>query len=79
MSHAFLGGTIERVRERCAGDFCMVRQTKALMKLPGIDRQYINREMKHLTEAERAMAMKFGMSGRTWFLEGSIQHASLVD
>ena len=29
MSVAFLGGTIERVRERCAGDCHMVRQTKA--------------------------------------------------
>eukprot|EP00959_Pyramimonas_sp_CCMP1952_P021081 444443-Pyramimonas_sp.AAC.1 len=29
-SHAFLGGAIERVRERCAGDFSVVHQTKAV-------------------------------------------------
>ena len=31
---AFLGGTIERVRERCAGDFDAVKQLKLLHRLP---------------------------------------------
>jgi hypothetical protein len=71
-SLAFLGGTIERVRERCAGDFCIVKQTKGLQKLPCLDPGYVQREMKDLNEAEKAIAFQFGMRGRPWFGNGLV-------
>ena len=36
VSVAFLGGTIERVRERCSGDCAVVSQTKVVRKLPAL-------------------------------------------
>jgi hypothetical protein len=69
-SVAFLGGTIERVRERCAGDCPAVRQTKIAMSLPGLGKQVMDRDFKSLNLPERAMAVKPGMSGRVWFGQG---------
>lgn len=67
VSIAFLGGTIERVRERCAGDFSMVRQTRASMRLPGLREEVAKHDMPNLTAPEVDMAMKPGMQGRCWF------------
>ena len=71
-SVAFLGGTIERIRERCAGDCHIVRQTKATQKLPGLFDDIVTKELKHLNPAERGMAVKPGMQGRIWFGQGLI-------
>eukprot|EP00972_Heterocapsa_arctica_P038791 5716536-Heterocapsa_arctica.AAC.1 len=66
-SIAFLGGTIERVKERCAGDCPTVRQTKTVQRLPGLTAEQIARDCPGLNAAEKAIALKPGMSGRGWF------------
>ena len=66
-SLAFLGGTIERVRERCAGDYSLVRQTKIVQKLPALSPEWVRRELSDLDEAEKALATSAGMQGRIWF------------
>jgi hypothetical protein len=72
VSVAFLGGTIERVRERCAGDCNMVRQTKVVQKLPALNPATIQNELMHLNEVERVMAAKPGMQGRIWYGSGLV-------
>ena len=69
-SVAFLGGTIERVRERCAGDCPSVRQTKVVQKLPSLRADNINQDCPGLNAAEKEMAIKPGMQGRVWFGQG---------
>ena len=69
-SVAFLGGTIERVRERCAGDCPSVRQTKVVQKLPSLRVDNINQDCPGLNAAEKEMAIKPGMQGRVWFGQG---------
>jgi hypothetical protein len=71
-SLAFLGGTIERARERCAGDFCKLRQSKHVQKLPTISHDWVARGLKNLNAAERAMATDSGMKGRVWFGQGLV-------
>ena len=72
VSVAFLGGTIERVRERCAGDCHAVRQTKAVQRLPGLSEDTIRKDLNHLNTAEQALAAKPGMQGRIWYGQGLI-------
>ena len=72
-SHAFLGGTIERVRERCAGDYSIVRQTKGVMKLPAMGADWLaGSPLADLDPAEKAMATQSGMRGRIWFEQGLV-------
>ena len=63
----FLGGTIERVRERCAGDFDVVKQVKTVQRLPGLNSHTIGDELPDLNVAERAIASQPGLIGRQWF------------
>lgn len=67
LSSAFLGGTIERVRERCAGDCAAVRQTKAALRLPGVAPDFVARDLPDLVAPEKAMALAPGMQGRAWY------------
>ena len=39
-SVGFCGGTIERIKERCAGDFNVVNQTKHVLKVSGLSGNY---------------------------------------
>lgn len=71
-SVAFLGGTIERVRERCAGDCPTVRQTKTVMKMPGLTSSALANDCPGLNTAEKAMAVSAGMEGRVWFGQGLV-------
>jgi hypothetical protein len=71
-SVAFLGGTIERVRERCAGDCPVVKQSRLVQRLPGLYSDAIDRECPGLNTAERAMAASAGMNGRIWFGQGLV-------
>ena len=71
-SIAFLGGTIERVRERCAGDCSVVRQTKTVMSLPGLSGSDITDCCPDLSALERAMAVQTGMQGRSWLGQGLV-------
>ncbi|CAK0797938.1 unnamed protein product, partial [Prorocentrum cordatum] len=72
-SHAFLGGTIERVRERCAGDFSVAHQTKAVVRLPSIQPEYLERAgLGDLDIAGKAMATQSGMHGRVWYGQGLV-------
>jgi hypothetical protein len=71
-SVAFLGGTLERVKERCAGDFNFVKQSKSTQKLPGILTDCVDRDMKSLNAAEKAIAVHAGMQGRPWYGQGLI-------
>lgn len=72
-SHCFLGGTIERVRERCAGDVAQVHQTKQLAKLPPLSHQYVVENFaEQLSLAEKALCYSPGMAGRLWFSQGLI-------
>lgn len=59
-SLAFLGGTIERVKERCAGDFSTTKQNKAIEKLPPLSLDVTSKELPKLTEAEKAIAHQPG-------------------
>ena len=86
-SIAFLGGTLERVKERCAGDFSFVKQTKYVSKLPPISTDYAAREMQDLNEAEKSIAFQSGMKGRPNFgngllydeIYGLLQDLSILD
>ncbi|CAE7254019.1 unnamed protein product [Symbiodinium natans] len=61
-SVAYLGGTIERCKERCSGDFNFVQNNpKAFKDLPGIDASAT------ASAAEAAVASGEGLRGRTWF------------
>ena len=71
-STAFLGGTIERVRERCAGDVAQVKQTKAIAKLPGLRPAYVTEHLNSLNMAEKAVCQQGGMAGRIWFGQGLV-------
>ena len=71
-SVAYLGGTIERTRERASGDCCLVRQTNVVMRLPSLREREIEASCPDLSTAERAMAVQPGMQGRTWFGTGII-------
>ena len=71
-SLAFLGGTIERVRERCSGDFSLAVQTKLVQKLPPITPEWMEKELKDLNVAERAIAGQTGLNGRSSFGQGLI-------
>ena len=70
-SAVFLGGAIERVRERCSGDFSVVHQTKAAAQLPGLTSEAIVRDCPGLNIDERALAQGAGMLGRIWFGHGA--------
>lgn len=67
VSIAFLGGTIERVRERCSGDFALVRQSRAALRLPPISDEVARHQVRDLVHPEILLATKPGMQGRTWF------------
>ena len=72
MSVAFLGGTIEQVRARCAGDTCTAKQTKVAQRLPGLLPATLTEEAPDLTDVEKPMAVKLGLQGRLWHGHGLI-------
>ena len=71
-SVAFLGGTIERARERAAGDCCLVRQTGTVQRMPPLRAFHLQDDCPDLSITEKAMAVQAGMQGRTWFGTGLI-------
>ena len=71
-SVAYLGGTIERKRERASGDCCLVRQTSIVIKLPSLREGELEGSCPGLSISERAMAAQPGMLSRTWFGTGII-------
>ena len=65
VSVAFLGGTIERVRERCSGDCPVIRQMVSVTKLPGLPAEpRLAALVPDLNAAEKEIAMQAGMVGR---------------
>ena len=70
-SHACLGGTIERIQERCAGNFNVVKQTAPTQKLPALKPEWVKKELD-CDAAEKEMAIRSGMRGRTWFGQGLV-------
>ena len=67
LSVAFMGGTIEKAKEKVSGDFCTVRQNKAVQKLPMLQSRVIDEKFQFADDAERAMLASSGMQGRIWF------------
>ena len=65
-SVAFLGGTLERCKARCAGDFNQIRDSKFVARLPALTEQEARTATLHNTSAEKAMATQPGMSGSLW-------------
>ena len=59
-SIAYLGGTIDRCKERCAGDFNFCQSVKAFKDLPSVTES-------NLSASLREVAERSGLSGRTWF------------
>ncbi|CAE7248220.1 unnamed protein product [Symbiodinium sp. CCMP2592] len=59
-SIAYLGGTIDRCKERCAGDFNFCQSVKPFKDLPPVTES-------NLSASLREVAARSGLSGRTWF------------
>ena len=65
-SCAYLGGTVERCKERCSGDFGQIRFPKLFKDLPGLNRtEALAAGLK--TKQERKMARRSGLQGKVWF------------
>jgi len=69
---SYSGGTIERARERCAGNCNLVFQTKSVEKLPALTTEFLDRNVAGLNTAERALMSQPGLMGRLWFGQGLI-------
>ena len=52
-SVSYLGGTIERAKERCSGDFNMVRNAKTLAKLPAVSKGIAQEKEEWSAEASQ--------------------------
>jgi len=86
-SVSFLGGTIDRCKERCSGNFSQLKQTKSVMKLAPISKEVLDAAVGKATDADHSLAEKFGMSGRLWFSQvllfdeiyGFLQELSMLD
>ena len=86
-SVSFLGGTIDRCKERGSGNFSQLKQTKSVMKLAPISKEVLDAAVGKATDADHSLAEKFGMSGRLWFSQvllfdetyGFLQELSMLD
>ena len=70
-SVAMLGGTIERTKERCAGDCSQIRKHKELDKLPRLTSSEARAASITEKSAER-IACRGGLRGRLWFSQGLV-------
>lgn len=66
-SMAYMGGTIERTREVCAGNCNSVKVKGLTSKLPGLSRQAVDRDFPSASDAERQMLTQPSLEGRIWF------------
>ena len=60
-----LGGTMERCKERCAGDFGQVRYPKMYLKLPRLSAA--EALAAGLTALQTIMARAVGLQGKCWY------------
>ena len=70
-SAAYLGGTMERCKERCSGDFDQMKQSKRVRSLPALSPQAAS-AIDGLTAHEKEMTQQPGMAGRVDFSTGLI-------
>ena len=71
-SVAYAGGTMERCKERCAGDFMQTKFTKKGGKFPALSTDAVKEKLPGATDAEIKMAGRSGMQGRLYFGQGLI-------
>ncbi|CAK0867749.1 unnamed protein product, partial [Prorocentrum cordatum] len=71
-SAAYAGGTAERCKERCAGDFAQTKFTKKGGKFPALSADAVKEKLPGATDEEIKMAGRSGMQGRLHFGQGLI-------